>query len=314
MPWDFKKLKIFGLVNKSRMTVIDADICVLQNSYLVLKIVTVSSRMPSFRRDHNRGLWGSHPIWPNKTDWALLSSKTVPCNSHKLNPSHWFCFHLTHPLTKPHFHQLKKNFQCLSQETLILRDKAKSKVLGENGVGQEWWRSRNQHCTTQILGTWSVTSRKMVAVMHRQDAKSFLLWIRTMLPCPGWLTEGEPGYQVFSRRPTAWDHFTWRSHLGVNFLHCHSCWDLVSMTDGDQRFRVGLAWHWEGTACSLLKLSSEQLEILQIRRHQKNSVINESSFSHSADFINVVFQSYHVKTQNFKTKRNLWNHEVLTHR
>lgn len=131
-------------------------------------------------------------------------------------------------------------------------------------------------------------------------------------PALGGLTEGEPGYQVFSRRPTAWDHVMWRNHLGVNFLHCHSCWDLVSMTDWDQRFRVGLAWHWEGTACSLLKLSSEQLEILQTRRHQKYSVINESSFSHNADLINIGLQGYHIKTQNFK--RNLWNHEVLTHR
>lgn len=146
--------------------------------------------MLSFRRDHNRGLWESHPIWPDKTDWALLSSRTIPYNSHTLIPRHWSCFHLTHPLTKSHFHPLK-NFQCLRQETLILRDIAKSKVLGENKVGQEWWRrSRNQHCTTQILGTWSVTSRKMVAVMHRQDAKSFLLWIRTMLPCPGWTDRG----------------------------------------------------------------------------------------------------------------------------
>ena len=180
-------------------------------------------------------------------------------------PTHWSCFYLPH-------YSLNLNIICLKEESIFLalertswpwemKQKVKSMVSKGWGWGKGQ-RPRNQHHMTQALGTWSVMSRKTAAMTHRQDARSFPLWIRTMLPCPGWLTEGEPGYQVFPSRPADQDDFTWRNHLRANFPHCHSCWDPGSMKDWNVRFWGRLAWHWKGTACSLLKLSSEQLGIL----------------------------------------------------
>jgi hypothetical protein len=69
-----------------------------------------------------------------------------------------------------------ENRKSLTQR---IKQKVKNLEFCENGIGEEWKMARapgmNQHYTTQILGTWRVTSRKAVAVTHRQDARSLLL-------------------------------------------------------------------------------------------------------------------------------------------